>query len=130
MGVLALKGLVQKTKLVEKGVAVDSVFMGSAIGATSALNGSRWCVLGSGLPISTAASYVEMQCGSAIDSINHAAWRILANQADVVIAGGFESYSQATCKFSMSSEPFRMIPPMPIMPSLSRPKNPQHRTWD
>ena len=55
--------------------------------ATSALNGSRWCVLGSGLPISTAASYVEMQCGSAIDSINHAAWRILANQADVVMAG-------------------------------------------
>ena len=79
---------------------------------------------GRGLPISTAASYVEMQCGSAIDSINHAAWRILANQADVVIAGGFESYSQATCKFSMSSEPFRMIPPMPIMPSLSPTKEP------
>lgn len=119
LGVLALKGLIAKTQLLEKGVAVDSVFMGSAIGPTSALNGSRWVVLGSGLPISTAASYVEMQCGSAIDSINHAAWRILANQADVVIAGGFESYSQATCKFSMSQEPFKMIPPMPIVPSLS-----------
>ncbi len=124
LGVLALKGLVQKAKLLDKGVAVDSVFMGSAIGATSALNGSRWVTLGSGLPISTAASYVEMQCGSAIDSINHAAWRILASQADVVIAGGFESYSQATCKFSMAQEPFRMIPPMPIMPSLSPTKDP------
>ncbi len=119
LGVLALKGLIAKTKLLEKGVAVDSVFMGSAIGPTSALNGSRWVTLGSGLPMSTAASYVEMQCGSAIDSINHAAWRIIADQADVVIAGGFESYSQATCRFSMSSEPYRMIPPMPIMPSLS-----------
>ena len=28
-----------------------------------------------------------MQCGSAIDCINHAAWKILADQADVVIAG-------------------------------------------
>ena len=124
LGVFAIKGLIAKTQLLEKGVVVDSVFMGSAIGATSALNGSRWVTLGSGLPISTAASYVEMQCGSAIDSINHAAWRILANQADVIIAGGFESYSQATCKFSMSSEPFRMIPPMPIMPSLSPTKDP------
>jgi acetyl-CoA acetyltransferase family protein len=119
LGVLGLKGLIAKTQLLEKGVTVDSVFMGSAIGPASALNGSRWVVLGSGLPISTAASWVEMQCGSAIDSINHAAWRILAGQADVVIAGGFESYSQATCKFSMSQEPFKMIPPMPIQPSLS-----------
>lgn len=119
LGVLGLKGLIAKTQILEKGVTVDSVFMGSAIGPASALNGSRWVVLGSGLPISTAASWVEMQCGSAIDSINHAAWRILAGQADVVIAGGFESYSQATCKFSMSQEPFKMIPPMPIQPSLS-----------
>ena len=36
-----------------------------------------------------------------------------------MIAGGMESYSQMTCKFSMSTEPFKMIPPMPIMPSLS-----------
>jgi acetyl-CoA C-acetyltransferase len=60
-----------------------------------------------------------MQCGSAIDCINHAAYRIIAGHADIMIAGGMESYSQMTCKFSMSTEPFKMIPPMPIMPSLS-----------
>jgi acetyl-CoA C-acetyltransferase len=60
-----------------------------------------------------------MQCGSAIDSINHAAWRIIADHADIVAAGGMESYSQACARFSMSSEPFRMIPPMPITLSLS-----------
>ena len=52
-----------------------------------------------------------MQCGSAIDCINHAAWRIIADHADIMIAGGMESYSQACAKFSMSTEPFRMIPP-------------------
>jgi acetyl-CoA C-acetyltransferase len=60
-----------------------------------------------------------MQCGSAIDSINHAAWKILAGQADIIIAGGMESYSQATCKFSMATTPYRLIPPLPVAPQLS-----------
>jgi acetyl-CoA acetyltransferase len=52
-----------------------------------------------------------MQCGSAIDSINHAAWKILAGQADIIIAGGMESYSQRFAKFSMSVQPYKLIPP-------------------
>ncbi|PKN06304.1 MAG: hypothetical protein CVU72_05175, partial [Deltaproteobacteria bacterium HGW-Deltaproteobacteria-7] len=118
LGGLALKGLVQKTKILEKGGVVDAVYAGSAIGGTSAINPARWVTLAGGLPASTSASYVEMQCGSAIDSINHAAYRILAGHAEIMIAGGMESYSQATCKFSLATEPFKMIPPMPIMPSL------------
>lgn len=127
LGGLALKGLVEKTGIMEK-AHVDSVFAGSAIGGTSANNPARWIVLASGLPVSTAASYVEMQCGSAIDSINHAAWRIIAGQADIVIAGGMESYSQATCRFSMATEPFRLNAPMPVAGSLSPTKDPA--TWN
>jgi acetyl-CoA C-acetyltransferase len=119
LGGLAIKGLIEKTKILEKGAHVDSVFAGSAIGGTSALNPARWASLAGGLPMSTSASYVEMQCGSAIDSINHAAWRIIAGQADIMIAGGMESYSQACAKFPMSTEPFKMIPPMPVAYSLS-----------
>lgn len=123
LGGIAIKGLVEKTKITEK-AKVEAVFAGSAMGGVSALNPARWAALAAGLPESTAASYVEMQCGSAIDSINHAAWRILSDHADVMIAGGMESYSQATCRFSMSTEPYRMIPPMPVMPSLSPTKDP------
>jgi acetyl-CoA C-acetyltransferase len=123
LGGLALKGLVDKTKITQKGT-VDAVFAGSAIGGTSAMNPARWVSLAGGLPEATSASYVEMQCGSAIDSINHAAWRILCNHADVMIAGGMESYSQACVKFSMATEPYRMIPPFPIGPSLSPTKDP------
>ena len=89
---LAMKGLLEKTKVLEKGGVVDSVFMGSAIGGNTAINPARWAVLASGLPDTTSASYIEMQCGSAIDSINHAAWKILAGQADIMIAGRIESY--------------------------------------
>ena len=119
LGGFALKGLVEKTKILEKGGVVDAVYLGSAIGATSAMNPARWITLAGGLPLSTSASYVEMQCGSAIDSINHAAWRILAGHADIMIAGGAESYSQTCAKFPMSTEPFKMIPPLPVAPSLS-----------
>jgi len=116
---MTIKGLVEKTAIIEKGGKIDAVFVGSAIGPNTAVNPARWAVLAAGLPEETSASYIEMQCGSAIDSINHAAWRILAGQAEIMIAGGFESYSQAPCHFSMSTEPFRMNPPLPIAYSVA-----------
>jgi len=115
---IGIKGLIEKTKIHEK-AHVDSVFLGSALGCSRSGNPARWAMLDSGLPYETSASYVEMQCGSAIDSINHAAWKILANQADIIIAGGMESYSQAFAKFSMSLQPYRLIPPTPMPQMLS-----------
>ncbi|OGP50964.1 MAG: hypothetical protein A2Y79_10390 [Deltaproteobacteria bacterium RBG_13_43_22] len=116
---IGIKGLVEKAKIKEKGVFVDSVFLGSAAHCSQAMNPARWALLDAGLGYETSASYIEMQCGSAIDSINHAAWKILADQADVIIAGGMESYSQLPAKFSMSNPPYRLIPPMPIRLQLS-----------
>ena len=115
---IGIKGLVEKTKIKEKG-KVDSVFLGSAAHCSRAMNPARWALLYAGLPYETSASYIEMQCGSAIDSINHAAWKIIADQADVIIAGGMESYSNIPAKFSMSTPPYRLIPPMPMAPELS-----------
>lgn len=118
LGSIGIDGLLKKTKIKEK-AHVDSVFLGSATGCSQSGNPARHATLGSGLGYETSASYVEMQCGSAIDSINHAAWKILANQADIIIAGGMESYSQMPIKFSMSTTPYKLIPPMPIPPQLS-----------
>jgi len=119
MAGLCMKGLIERSKILEKGGVVDCCFMGSAIGPLTAINGARWPTLAAGLPDTTSASYVEMQCGSAIDSINHAAWKILAGQADIIIAGGYESYSSAPARFPMNTPPFRMIPPLPVAPSLA-----------
>jgi len=115
---IAIKGLLAKTKILEKG-KVDTVMMGIAAHCSTAVNPARWASLDAGLPYETSASYVEMQCGSAIDSINHAAWKILAGHADVIIAGGSEAYSQIPAKFSMSTEPYKLIPPMPLRVTLS-----------
>jgi len=118
LGTIGINGLLEKTKINEK-AHVDSVFLGSATGCSHSGNPARHAVLGSGLGYETSASYVEMQCGSAIDSINHAAWKIIANQADIIIAGGMEAYSQMGIKFSMATPPFKLIPPMPIAPQMS-----------
>jgi acetyl-CoA acetyltransferase family protein len=118
LGAIGIDGLLEKTAIREK-AHVDSVFLGTAAGCSLAINPARHAVLGSGLGYETSASYVEMQCGSAIDSINHAAWKILAGQADVIIAGGMESYSQMTVKFSMATTPYRLIPPTPLPAQLS-----------
>jgi len=113
-----LKGLIERTKILEKG-KVDSVFMGSAAHCSQSINPARWATLDAGFGYETTASYIEMQCGSAIDSINHAAAKILTGQADVIVAGGFESYSNRFAKFSMSVQPYKLIPPTAIKQQLS-----------
>ena len=108
LSILAVNGLLDKTDILSKG-KVDSLFCGSAFGDVRCLGPARYTVLGSKLPMETSASYVEMQCGSAIDSINHAAWKILAGQADIMIAGGMESCSQVYSKVSGCTEPYKGI---------------------
>ncbi|SHJ67038.1 acetyl-CoA C-acetyltransferase [Desulfatibacillum alkenivorans DSM 16219] len=115
---ICIKGLVDKTKIKEK-AHVDTVMMGCAAHDSKAMNPARWSALYAGLGYETSASYVEMQCGSAIDSINHSAWKIKCNQADIIIAGGSEAYSQIPVKFSMSVPPYKLIPPMPLPQMLS-----------
>jgi acetyl-CoA acetyltransferase family protein len=118
LGATALKGLLDKTGILEK-TTVDSVYAGTATHCSESWNPARWISLAAGLPYETSASYIEMQCGAAIDAINHAARTIKVGEADVIIAGGMESYSQMPVKFSMSTQPYKLIPPMPLNCSLS-----------
>ncbi len=128
LGGIALKGLVEKTRITEK-AHVDSVFAGSAFHMAHAINGARWAAIYAGLPYSTSASFVELQCGSAIDSINHAAWKILCNQADIVIAGGMESFSQLPVKFSTSQDPYKLNPPK-LLDFQLEPPSKEKRTFE
>lgn len=118
LGALTVRALLEKTEILERG-RVDSLFCGCALGDAQAGGPARYVALAAGLPVETSASFVEMQCGSAIDSINHAAWKMLAGEADVMIAGGMESYSQLTVKFSTSSTPYRALAPMPVPQKLA-----------
>lgn len=116
---MAIRGLVDRTGILERGGKVDSVFMGCALGEVHTNNPARVAELSAGLGYETTAHFVEMQCGSGIASINQAAYTILCGGADVVIAGGAESYSQCAAKFSMCVEPYKMIAPRSIPQVLS-----------
>ncbi len=118
LAAIGIRGLADRTGIRER-AQVDCVFLGSAAHCSQALNPARWAALEAGLGWETSASYVEMQCGSAIDAINHAAWKIKAGAAQIVIAGGMESYSQIPAKFSMSLPPYQLIPPAPLQQTLS-----------
>lgn len=117
MGAMVIKSLMEKTQLDPK--EVDAVYYGTANGDALCPNPARFAALKAGLPYESSAVAVEMQCGSAIAAMNHAAYRILNDDADVILVGGGETFSQRYFKFSTSTEPYKMIPPTAITPSLA-----------
>lgn len=115
---LVIKGLLDKTKVLEK-AKVDGVVCGSAQGDIKAFNPARYAALGAGLPIETECHYIEMQCGSAITSINHAAAQIALGFADIMVAGGMESHSTSAIYFSTTVPPYKQIGPTPLKMHLA-----------
>lgn len=115
---MAIRGLLNKTGI-EARAKIDAVYGGSAVHDAHCNNIARFASLYAGLPYETSATYIEMQCGSGIACINHAALSIAAGEIDIAIAGGAESYSQRFAKFSMAVEPYKMIPPTAIPNSLA-----------
>lgn len=118
LAAMTVKALVEKTGILARGGKVDSVMCGSAASCSKSWSPARYITMAAGLPFETSASFVEMQCGSAIDSINHAAWKILAGAADVIIAGGMESHSNTVVKFSTTVEPYKGMGPRQIIPII------------
>ena len=114
---IAVKKLVERTQIDPK--EIDAVYMGSAKGDARCPNLARYTSLLAELPHETSAASVEMQCGSAIACINHAAYRIMADDADCVIVGGAETFSQLFFKYSTSQEPYKMTPPTPFANNLA-----------
>ena len=104
-----IKGLLNRSGILEKGGqhVIDSVFAGSAQRDKLAVAPVRYSLLAAGLPEETVGHQVEMQCGSAITSINHAAFQIALGYADVVIAGGMESLSTCPVYMSTTTEPYK-----------------------
>ena len=92
LGAIAIQNLVERTQIDPK--EIDAVYFGTANGDARCPNPGRYASLKAGLPYDVSAVGVEMQCGSAIAAMNHAAYRILAGDAECIVVGGAESFSQ------------------------------------
>ena len=118
LGGLCVKALMERTGLYERGGAVDSLIAGMAISDTKSNATARYISLLAGLPYEVAATFVEMQCGSAITSLNHAAWKIKMGVSDIAVVGGVESHSNIPVMFGTDYIPYREMP-APIRRHLS-----------
>ncbi|MGS0674460.1 acetyl-CoA C-acyltransferase [Shewanella sp. 0m-4] len=89
----AIKGLMQQSGLA--GGLVDEVLMGCVLPAGLGQAPARQATLGAELPLSVGATTVNKVCGSGMKTVMLAHDLIKAGSANVVIAGGMESMSQA-----------------------------------
>ena len=76
-------------------VVIDEVIMGNVLQAGQGQNPARQAMIGAGFPKETTAYTVNKICGSGLKAIALGAAAILAGDADVVVAGGQESMSNA-----------------------------------
>ena len=74
---------------------VDEVIFGGVLTAGLGQNVARQVMVKAGIPYSVPAFTVNMVCGSGMKTVMEAARAILAGDADVIVAGGTESMSQA-----------------------------------
>jgi acetyl-CoA C-acetyltransferase len=77
------------------GERVDQVIMGTVITAGMGQIPARQAALKAGLPVSVSSLTVNKVCASSLKAANLGATLIRAGEADVVVAGGMESMSQA-----------------------------------
>ncbi len=94
LGAISAKAALERAKVAPR--RVDHVIYGNALQTSSdAIYGARHVGLKAGVPIEAPALTVNRLCGSGIEAIAQAMRMIQLREADVVLAGGMESMSQA-----------------------------------
>ena len=76
-------------------VVIDEVIMGNVLQAGQGQNTARQAMIAAGIPRQTTAFTVNKICGSGLKAIALGAQAIMAGSANVVLAGGQESMSNA-----------------------------------
>ena len=93
LGAVILRALVERTKI-DPG-RVDEVIFAQGYGNGEAPCIARWSLLAADFPISVPGYQLDRRCGSGLQAIIDAAMMVQTGAADVVIAGGVESMSNA-----------------------------------
>ncbi len=78
-----------------KPIVIDEIIMGNVLQAAKGQNTTRQAMIKAGFPKETPAFTINKICGSGLKAIALGASAIMAGDADVVIAGGQESMSNA-----------------------------------
>jgi len=93
LGAVAIKAAVERAGV--KGEAVDEVLMGCCLMAGQGQAPARQATLAAGLPQSAGAVTLSKMCGSGMRTMMFAHDMLVAGSADVLVAGGMESMTNA-----------------------------------
>ncbi len=97
---------------------VEHVYMGCVLQGGLGQNVARQAALKAGLSSETTAQTINVVCGSGLDAINSAARMVQVGEANIVIAGGMESMSNAPFAIMNARFGYKMGSPMIDTPMI------------
>jgi acetyl-CoA C-acetyltransferase len=93
LGTIAIQEAMRRAEI--PGSAVNEVIMGNVLQAGVGQNPARQAARGAGIPDEIGSYTVNKVCGSGLKAVALAAQAIKAGDAELVVAGGFESMTNA-----------------------------------
>ena len=93
LGAAAIRAAVERAKV--KAEEVQEVIMGCVLPAGQGQAPARQASLGAGLPLATGCTTINKMCGSGMKAAMFAHDLLAAGSADVIVAGGMESMTNA-----------------------------------
>lgn len=106
LGAAAIKAAVARAGV--DSASVNEVFMGCVLPAALGQAPARQAALGAGLPLSAGATTVNKVCGSGLKTVMFGHDLLKAGSADVIVAGGMESMSNAPYLLPQARQGYRM----------------------
>ncbi|MDQ0213770.1 acetyl-CoA C-acetyltransferase [Oikeobacillus pervagus] len=106
-----LGAAVIKEALNRAGIAanlVDEVIMGNVLQAGLGQNPARQAAIKANIPVETPATTINKVCGSGLKALHFAVQAIMAEEADIVVAGGMENMSRAPYVLNHARQGFKM----------------------
>src|SRR5436190_19088185 len=93
LGAAAIRAAVERAKVAPD--AVQEVLMGCVLPAGQGQAPARQAALGAGLPLATGCTTLNKMCGSGMKAAMLAHDSLLAGSAEIIVAGGMESMTNA-----------------------------------
>jgi acetyl-CoA C-acetyltransferase len=106
IGVVAAKEAIKRAGI-ETDI-IDEVIVGNILSAGLGQNVARQIGVNSGIPVTVPAMTINKLCGSGMKAVSLAAQMIMLGDADVVLAGGTESMSNAPYLLSKARFGYKM----------------------
>lgn len=93
LGAIVIKEAIERTGIPKE--EIDEVIFGNVLQAGLGQNPARQAALKAGVSVEVPAVTINKVCGSGLETVNLAAKSIMSGQANIIIAGGMESMTNA-----------------------------------